>query len=320
MKMKLMALMALMALTACDQVRREEVRREQGDRLYRSAMDDYQAGRLDAAVAGFQRVVREDPANASARFQLACLLQDAKHDWLGAFCGYREFLLQHPNDDKSSLAKDRLAQCERMLAAVLASKYGLNKSEDALQAVDALRRELKDACSRAAAAEKNFADSQARVLSLSEERSRLLAMVKDAGSADAGIRDDRPNIKEVKDLLEEIDETEGDRIQLSKDVAALRMEEKEHVDAPSALPPPPATPIEPKPEPKTAPKQERRDFAPTSTTERPETYIVEDGDTLYGVSKRFYGTVSAWRKIKDANKTVISADNRLRAGDTLRLP
>ena len=313
MKMKLMALMALMALTACDQVRREEVRREQGDRLYRSAMDDYQAGRLDAAVAGFQRVVREDPANASARFQLACLLQDAKHDCLGAFCGYREFLMQHPEDDKVALAKDRLAQCERELAAELASKYGLNKTENVLQELDALRRDFKAASQRAATAEKNFADSQARVLSLSEERTRLLKMVKETGSAEVVAKDERPSVKEVKDLLEELDEDEGDRIQMSKDVAALRTEEKEDLAISSALLPTPAPNAEPKPAPKEASKEK-------VLPERPETYIVEDGDTLYGISKRFYGSVSAWRKIKEANKAVISADNRLRAGDTLRLP
>lgn len=313
MKSKVLALLALLALTACDRVRREEIRREQGDRLYRSAMDDYQAGRLDAAVVGFQRVVREDPANASARFQLACLLQDAKHDNLGAFCGYREFLMQHPEDDKAELAKDRLAQCERELAIELSSKYGLNNAGNALQELDALRRDLKAANQRAAKAEKGFADSQARVLSLSEERARLLKMVKETESAEVVAKDVRPSVKEVKDLLEELDDDEGDRIQMSNDVAALRTEEKEDLAISSALLPAPA----PKAESKPAAKDEHKENA---LPKRPDTYIVEDGDTLYGISKRFYGSVSAWRKIKDANKAVISADNRLRAGDTLRLP
>ena len=54
--------------------------------------------------------------------------------------------------------------------------------------------------------------------------------------------------------------------------------------------------------------------------ERPKTYVVQEGDTLYGVAKRFYGTITVWKRIRDANKALISTDNRLRAGDTIVLP
>ena len=53
---------------------------------------------------------------------------------------------------------------------------------------------------------------------------------------------------------------------------------------------------------------------------RPETYEVQEGDTLYKISMRFYGTIRAWRKIRDANKALISTDGRVQAGDTIRLP
>ena len=54
--------------------------------------------------------------------------------------------------------------------------------------------------------------------------------------------------------------------------------------------------------------------------DHPKTYVVEDGDTLYGVSKRFYGSIRPWKAIRDANKALISSDNRLKAGDTIVLP
>ena len=94
------ALAALATLTACDYVQQREFRDERSDRLYQAAMADYSAGRLDAAIAGFEKAVKGDPGNASARFQLACLLQDNRHDYLGAICGYREFLMQEPGSDK----------------------------------------------------------------------------------------------------------------------------------------------------------------------------------------------------------------------------
>ena len=53
---------------------------------------------------------------------------------------------------------------------------------------------------------------------------------------------------------------------------------------------------------------------------RPETYVVQEGDTLYRIALRFYGRISAWAEIRDANKTVISTDGRVRAGQTIKLP
>ena len=47
---------------------------------------------------------------------------------------------------------------------------------------------------------------------------------------------------------------------------------------------------------------------------------VQEGDTLYKIAVRFYGSIKAWRMIRDANKAVISTDGRVQAGDTIRLP
>ena len=54
---RLMALMALAVLTACDYSARKDLRSERDDRLYRAAMDDYRAGRMEAALSGFLRFV-----------------------------------------------------------------------------------------------------------------------------------------------------------------------------------------------------------------------------------------------------------------------
>ena len=101
---RLMALMTLTVLTACDSADRADFRNERADALYQSAMDDYRAGRLDAAVKGFTKVLLNDPGNASARFQLACLQQDSRQDFVEAYCGYREYLRQYPKSDKAPLA------------------------------------------------------------------------------------------------------------------------------------------------------------------------------------------------------------------------
>ena len=52
----------------------------------------------------------------------------------------------------------------------------------------------------------------------------------------------------------------------------------------------------------------------------PDTYVVQEGDTLYKIALRFYGRTSAWKMIREANKESITTDGRVRTGQTLKLP
>ena len=333
MMRKLTALMALTILTACDYAERAEFRAERADKLYQAAMNDYRAGRLDAAVDGFEKAVAKNPANASARFQLACVLQDAKHDYLNAFCGYREYVLQHPESDKAKLARDRMAICEKEVAKTLAVKYGLSGSEKLLQELEKVRRELKAAETRAAATEKDLGLARGRIEALGAERTRLLAIVKGEGAAPDTVVTAAPSRKEAKDLLEETDGTaaapsrkeakdlldesdeDSDRSQMTGELAALKNEEKGEVESGASLLPA-----------HTAEDVAKRDAARAkkpaapSAPSHPDTYVVQEGDTLYRIAKKFYGRLSAWKAIRDANRAILPADNRLRAGDTLKLP
>ena len=289
----LIAMAALTILTACDYAVRNDIRAERNDRAYRAAMDDYRAGRMDAAIAGLEKAVRNDPSNASARFQLACLRQDVKKDYLSAYCGYREFLLQQPECDRAKLARERLVVCEKESARELSSKYGLNAADALLRELDTVRAELKTAKSRVAAAEKNLSSSQERVRALSADRDRLLAAVRGEGAVEHSDGNMKPILKE-KDLLEEDREDEvstgSSLIPVSKQGAEIK--KVEVVSSPE------------------------KGKAP----DRPKTYTIEDGDTLYGIAKRFYGSIQAWKSIREANKALIPSDNRLRTGDTIVLP
>ena len=295
MAKKLMALMALTILTACDYIARTDARNERADRLYREAMDDYRAGRMDAAVSGFEKAVRNDPSNASARFQLACLQQDQRKDFLSAFCGYREFILQQPESDRAKLARERLAICEKEIAKALARKYGLSEVGTLTTELETVRAELKAAKDRVAAAEKNLGGSQERVRALSAERDRLLAAIKGASDEPPSGNDMQAILKE-KDLLEE--ESAGEAEAGSSLIPVQKPEELARADV----------------------RQKEESKPEKKGPERPKTYVVEDGDTLYGIAKRFYGSIQPWKMIREANKALISADNRLRAGDTLVLP
>ena len=319
----MLALTALTSLTACDYIqRRQDLADERSDGTYRAALADYRAGRLDAAAKGFAKAIRKAPGNASARFQYACLMQDAKKDFLAAFCAYREFLMQHPESDKAKLAQDRLAICERELARELADKYGLLGAGAVEKEIEALRKEVKTAEARAASAEKQLADEREKNRALADEHERLVSAVKGTGAGEiAG----RTTVVDVKALLDEEDEETSAPGGASRDeIAALKAEEAEETSAGSALLPRQTADDHAKRAAAEAVRaEESRAAAERAAAEkarRPPTYVVQEGDTLYKIALRFYGRVAAWRLIRDANKTQISNDGRVRAGQTITLP
>jgi LysM repeat protein len=50
------------------------------------------------------------------------------------------------------------------------------------------------------------------------------------------------------------------------------------------------------------------------------TYAVRDGDTLASISRKFYKSAGHWKKIRDANRSVVDDPGKLKAGQTLTIP
>jgi nucleoid-associated protein YgaU len=51
-----------------------------------------------------------------------------------------------------------------------------------------------------------------------------------------------------------------------------------------------------------------------------QTYVVQHGDTLASISRKFYKTSTRWKQILDANRAVINDPKKLAAGQTLVIP
>jgi len=308
----------LMCLTACDRVEQAQFRRERGDRGYRSAMDDYRAGRLSQAVAGLKKVCADDPANASARFQLACLLQDSEKDYSGAYCAYREYLLQNPGGDKTKIAKDRLAECERAFAEELAGRFGLNSAGEGRKDAERARAELAKSESARAEIAKALDSAKARVASLEMEVARLKGLVRAEAGNDEGVLSGDAGVAAARALFE----ADGDAAAPRADDAAAARQLLAEGDA--------AAPMIEQP----AGAKDKRDADRAAAREseaaakadrqhqgaRPDFYVVQEGDTLYKIAVRFYGKASAWRGIREANKATISTDGRVKAGQKIALP
>jgi nucleoid-associated protein YgaU len=50
------------------------------------------------------------------------------------------------------------------------------------------------------------------------------------------------------------------------------------------------------------------------------TYVVQSGDTLVSISRKFYQTTGRWKDILDANQNQLSNPDELKAGQTIILP
>jgi len=328
--------LALTGLTACDFGEKGDYKSERETSLYQAAMADYKAGRIDQAAIGFRQVCRKDPSNASARFQLACLLQDKGRDYVEALCAYREFLLLQPKSDKAYLAKDRAAICEREAAKVLAEKYGLTNVGALNRQLEALQQKLKETERRNAKLGDDVAVAMQRVSHLLAENARLKGALK-GGVEDvatvtaAGLKDARALLEEDEGDRQEIpssvkrmrnefeDDSSRDRIANSADIAALRRDADADADLadkpllPAHDPNTPRKELRPAAEPVPGPQEPPHE-------RRPATYVVQEGDTLTRIALRYYGRKNAWKLIREANKATISIDGRVDKGLRIRLP
>jgi tetratricopeptide (TPR) repeat protein len=50
------------------------------------------------------------------------------------------------------------------------------------------------------------------------------------------------------------------------------------------------------------------------------TYVVQEGDTLYSIARKFYKSPARWKEIRDANKNKIADGTKLEPGETLTIP
>lgn len=214
-------LTAMTTLTACDYIEKKEFEKERGDKGYQSAMADYSAGRLDDAVTGLKKVLKWNPSNSSARFQLACLQQDRVKDLRAALSNYVEYLAQEPNSDKAQLAKDRLDLCEKDFAKVLAKKYGIISSAEIAEEYQRLEEDVKRLTAKSAANQKELTELNQELANLRSENERLKKQFTSIGL------DEKDLAKRKIDkaaILDEIDSNDNASGFSDSEIAALKAE------------------------------------------------------------------------------------------------
>ena len=69
-----------------------------------------------------------------------------------------------------------------------------------------------------------------------------------------------------------------------------------------------------------APANDKTADANKKTSNKSRTYVVREGDTLASISRKFYKSSGRWKKIRDANRSVLDDPTKLKPGQTLTIP
>jgi nucleoid-associated protein YgaU len=333
---------------------------ERDSALYRKACEAEQAGDLKGAIRFYNRVLVEEPKSFSAHFQLATLLQDQAEDYIGAIYHYNQYLYLRPESEKSNLAKERIRIAEQLLAPQILRKVGNSvqgiSQAHLLQENDRLNRVITklEGEKSVLTEQKGLAEQERDTLRAESERLRaILAKMRvsetvsppresllkrvedDAKAADEARAVAKPDAKAVKALREEaVSLSSGGREVARKPLVEVPSTEDvmKKVQTKLAGEPPASDTIRPAAPAEKKKKEENpvvsalsvlgRDDkkAKPATSGEPRTYVVQPGDTLFRVAEKFYGESSQWRKIRDANRTRIDPDGRIRAGQSIVVP
>ncbi len=73
---------------------------------------------------------------------------------------------------------------------------------------------------------------------------------------------------------------------------------------------------------KTAPgaHPEKGASATTDSKASARTHVVQTGDTLYSLSRKYYGSSSRWKEIRQANRKSLDSSGKLKVGQTVTIP
>ncbi len=304
------------------------------------AVRDEQSGKLDEAIAQYEQVLLDHPRLFSAHLHLALLLHDHQQDYFGAIYHYKQYLKLRPGGEKDDLVEGRIRLAEQLLAGQLLRRIG----DIAGIAESRLTSELD-------ALNKRVAILEGEKASLVEEKDKLITALQTSQGETQRLRRllesmrlpdsetppekthtrARSPLLPVRDMPVDIQPAAAAPPSLSRSaIATAREEAARMVGEPAA---PPATPLNASQPAAAAPSPAAVSADPAEPPPRPaagvveakrppalRTYVVQPGDTLYGISERHYGDGTKWTTVRDANKSRIGSDGRVRAGQILLIP
>lgn len=313
--------------------------KERNSSLYRRARAAEQTGELKEAVRLYRTMLVEEPRSYSVHLQLATLLQDYEEDYISALYHYKQYLALRPETEKTTLVQDRIRVTEQLLAPQLLRKLGdqvqglsqahLLKENDALkrqitklEGEKSMMSEEKDRAEKAAAsalAETERLRELLNKMRTAEKAEKAAEAVSAAAIAErerAAANAKTHENKSVRELRMEAEAMASE--------AAAKTGKKSPDESPSDV----LKKVQQKLDESavTSGVTDVKSDTPAPTKEKknksaePRTYTILPGDSLFRVSEKFYGDATHWKKIRDANRTNIDPDGRVRVGQVIIIP
>ena len=87
--------------------------------MMQKAMERQGEGNSAAAIAMYRKILDDEPLLARAHLNLAFLLDDEKHDYVGAIYHYQRYLELRPETAKKIMIQDRVRMGETSFAATI---------------------------------------------------------------------------------------------------------------------------------------------------------------------------------------------------------
>ena len=315
--------------------------KERTTSLSRRARIAEQTGELKEAIRLYRTMLVEEPHAYSVHFHLATLLQDYEEDYISALYHYKQYLSLRPETEKTTLVLDRIRVTEQLLAPQLLRKLGesvkglsqafLLKENDTLKRqITKLEGEKSVMSEEKDRAEKASATAQAETERLREILNKMRATEKverasEAASATAIAERERAaanaKTRDGKSLRELRKEAEA----MSAEAAA-KTGTKQTDESASDVLKKVQQKLDESPVTSGAGATDVKTETPTALKEKkgkpaePRTYMIQSGDSLFRVSEKFYGDSTHWKKIRDANRTNIDPDGRVRVGQIIVIP
>lgn len=301
----LFALTAFFAVGGCDRVDPMPFTAEVDEPGFRRGKELLKQGRNQEALSEFQKVIeKRGLLNApEAHLELGLLYQSHIRDPISAIYHFRKFRELKPNTQQAELVRARIDAAMREFASTLPGKPFDNPltAADNPELVQRLQRENEQLKSALA-------------------RLRVTMGLSAQAPVDAG-----GNITAL--APEETPATEGSPISATPDNDFLVVRPTDEAPSPIAptspparpsvtqtLPPPVATQTPPPARTQNPPQQ-----TPTTSGRR---HIVRKSESLYGISRRYYGTATNAQveAIFNANRDRMSSKTDLKEGMELRIP
>jgi LysM repeat protein len=281
----------------------------------------------------------EEPRAYSVHLQLATLLQDFEEDYISALYHYKQYLALRPETEKTALVQDRIRVTEQLLAPQLLRKLGdqvqglsqahLLKENDTLkrqitklEGEKSMMSEGKDRAEKAAASALAETERLREILNKLRAAEKAEKVAEEASAAAIAERERAAaNVKtrETKSVRELRQEAES----MASEAAALTVKKSADESASDVL-----KKVQQKLDesPVTSGATDAKTDTPAATKDKkgkhaePRTYTILPGDSLFRVSEKFYGDATHWKKIRDANRTNIDPDGRVRVGQVIIIP